>query len=117
MFHDATSRDYEVRRRRFAETMFRSKFVLCPRGHGTSSIRLFETLAAGRVPVVISDDWVAPKGPTWDACSVRWSQDAGTESLLAYLEELEPRAAEMGAAARARVHDLVRRVGRVRSCC
>ena len=32
--------------------MFRSKFFLCPRGTGTSSIRLYETLSAGRVPVI-----------------------------------------------------------------
>jgi hypothetical protein len=43
------------RRRRFREVMSRSMFILCPRGRGTSSIRLYEALAAGRVPVVISD--------------------------------------------------------------
>ena len=50
----------------YAEVLSQSKFVLCPRGAGTSSFRLFETMQAGRVPVIISDYWVAPKGPCWD---------------------------------------------------
>jgi hypothetical protein len=100
MFHDPGSRDFADRRRRFAETLYRSKFVLCPRGHGTSSIRLFETLAAGRVPVIISDEWVPPNGPSWESISVRWREDESADRLLAHLEALEPRAAEMGASAR-----------------
>ena len=31
-----------------------SKFVICPRGVGTSSIRLFECLRAGRVPIIVA---------------------------------------------------------------
>jgi hypothetical protein len=71
MFWDQASPRYEERRRRFSEVLGRSRFVLCPRGRGTSSIRLYETLAAGRVPVIISDDWVAPTGPDWGAFSLR----------------------------------------------
>jgi hypothetical protein len=97
LFHNWTADDFDARRRHFAEVVYRSKFVLCPRGHGTSSIRLFETLAAGRVPVIISDDWVAPDGPDWDAISLRWPEEASFAELLARLEELEPHAAEMGA--------------------
>src|SRR5262249_26303434 len=44
----------------------RSKYVLCPRGAGTScSIRLFDMMEAGIAPVVISDVWVPPLGPNW----------------------------------------------------
>lgn len=68
-FFTASSDDQ--RRTRYAEVLADSKFVLCPRGTGTSSIRLFETLAAGRVPVVISDDWVPPPGPDWPSMTVR----------------------------------------------
>ncbi|MFD0791977.1 exostosin family protein [Mucilaginibacter litoreus] len=49
----------------YAKLLSQSKFVLCPRGAGTSSFRIFETMQAGRVPVIISDNWVAPKGPRW----------------------------------------------------
>lgn len=44
----------------------RSKFGLCPRGAGTSSVRLFELMEAGISPVIIADDWVPPIGPIWE---------------------------------------------------
>ena len=71
MFWDESSRGYDERRRHFQEVIARSRFVLCPRGAGTSSFRLYETLAAGRVPVIIADQWVAPVGPNWNSFSLR----------------------------------------------
>ncbi len=88
----------ERRRRRFLEVFGRSKFVLCPRGHGTSSIRLQETLAAGRVPVVISDDWAPPEGPDWDAAVVRWPEGK-VDELPSYLTQIEERSGAMSRAA------------------
>ncbi len=102
-FFDPGSERYHERRRQFAETVFRSKFVLCPRGAGTSSIRLYETLAAGRVPVVLSDRWVPPVGPDWEKFSIRWPQSS-VPALPEMLERMEPRAEEMGRLAR-RAHD------------
>lgn len=55
----------------YAELLRRSRFFLCPRGNGVGSIRLFETLQAGRVPVIISDAYVLPEGIDWESCSVR----------------------------------------------
>ncbi|WP_173179008.1 glycosyltransferase [Desulfosarcina ovata] len=40
--------------------------TLCPRGVGTQSIRFFETMAMGRLPVVISDRYVFPLNNTID---------------------------------------------------
>lgn len=57
--------------RDYYELIARSKFVLCPRGHGPSSFRVYETLGSGRVPVVISDDWLVPRGVDWARCAVR----------------------------------------------
>lgn len=48
----------------------KTKFVLCPRGFGVSSFRLFEAMKACRVPVVISDRYVFPTGIDWDSCSL-----------------------------------------------
>lgn len=56
---------------RFRELISRSKFVVCPRGHGPSSFRLYETLYAGRVPVVVSDSWLPPITIPWEQCIVR----------------------------------------------
>ncbi len=56
---------------RLRDTITRSKFVLCPRGRGPASYRRFRNAEGRRVPVIISEDWVAPR-PRLDACSVRW---------------------------------------------
>jgi hypothetical protein len=85
-FFDPSSPGFNARRSRFQEILGRSRFVLCPRGRGTSSIRLYETLAAGRVPVIISDDWVQPRGPEWEKFSIRWPEGR-TEGLVEMLEE------------------------------
>lgn len=70
-FYDAASPAFEQRRAHYRDVVARSRFVLCPRGRGTSTFRLYETLANGRVPVIISDDWVPPGGPDWDSFTIR----------------------------------------------
>jgi hypothetical protein len=54
----------------YAQVMRRCRFSLCPRGNGVSSIRLFETMKAARVPVILSDEYVLPEGIAWEKCSV-----------------------------------------------
>ncbi len=85
--------------RNYQQLVRDSKFVLCPRGVGCSSIRLFETMRMGRAPVIISDDWVAPAGPAWSDFSLR-VPEARVRDLPVLLEGLEPRAREMGDRAR-----------------
>lgn len=72
----------------YLSSLKNSKFILCPRGIGVSSWRLFETMRAGRVPVIISDDWVEPAGPDWENCSIRIKEsDIGNiETILIQLE-------------------------------
>ncbi len=36
----------------------RSKFVICPPGNGPDTHRLWETLAAGAIPIVLKDDFI-----------------------------------------------------------
>jgi hypothetical protein len=83
----------------YAEVMQRSKFVACPRGGGTSSVRLFETLRAGRVPIIISDQWVAPDGPDWASCSIHLAEQ-DIDELPRIAEEAEERWPQMAQAAR-----------------
>jgi Exostosin family len=89
--------DYEWE---YAQNIKQSEFVLCPRGGGTSSFRLFETMMLGRVPVIIADQWVAPRGPDWDSFSVR-VKEAELDTIPHVLEERASEAAEMGERARA----------------
>lgn len=64
-------------------TILNSAFVLCPRGFGTSSFRLFETMRLGRAPVILADEWVPPCGPAWPNCSIRVA-----EHQVAHLPDL-----------------------------
>lgn len=90
---------YERFHREYIESLASSKFVLCPRGVGASSIRLFEAMRAGRVPVVISDEWVPPKGIDWKKCCLRVAE-ADVRSLPRMLRAFEPCAEDMGREAR-----------------
>lgn len=83
----------------YADAIRDAAFVLCPRGGGTATFRLFEAMMLGRPPVVIADAWVAPDGPAWDACSIRVAErDVATIPQL--LEARRGDAEAMGAAAR-----------------
>jgi len=67
--HELTQSKTE-RQKYFYDTMLKSKFSLCPRGLGPSSIRIFESLQLGIAPIIIGDDWLPPEGPKWDAFSI-----------------------------------------------
>jgi hypothetical protein len=50
------------RERRYREVLQRSVFALCPSGTGPNTIRLWEAIGSGAIPVVFSDRW-RPPGP------------------------------------------------------
>ena len=52
--------------------MVHARFALVVIGQGRHTYRLLESLAAGAVPVIISDDWVLPfhEEISWSTCAV-----------------------------------------------
>ena len=60
----------EERSAEFRRIMDESVFSLCPSGTGPNSIRLWESLINGSIPVILADTWQAPGDPdVWeDAC-------------------------------------------------
>lgn len=91
-------KDQDLNRRemqiRYWEAMAQSKFVLCPRGAGASSIRLFEVMWAGVAPVIISDGWIPPLGPGWKEfaiCIPHRSLDRTYEILKFHESEYQDR--------------------------
>ena len=48
---------------RYTTLLFLSSFSLCPSGSGPNSIRLWESLAAGSIPVILSDRISLPRVP------------------------------------------------------
>jgi len=83
----------------FRDVIANSKFVLCPRGIGVSSWRLFETMRAGRVPVVISDQWAPPVGPDWGSFCV-FVRERDISTIPRLLAEREGEAPLLGRRAR-----------------
>jgi hypothetical protein len=89
----------ENRRRHYAEVLSRSHFVLCPKGGGPATYRMYETLEMGRVPVIVADDWVAPDGPDWNSFSLRVAE-RDVEKIPALLGQYRTLAPQMGIRAR-----------------
>ena len=85
--------------RTYEQLIVRSQFVLCPRGYGSSSIRIFEAMAVGRVPVIISDNWVPPPVGDWSAFSIR-VDESRVDTIPSLVTQAEERSNEMGAEAR-----------------
>jgi hypothetical protein len=79
----------EERQQRYADTIASSHFVLCPRGAGTGSIRLFEVMQAGVAPVLISDDYLLPLHVPWDSFLIRIAE----RDIARLPELLEPHVA------------------------
>jgi hypothetical protein len=71
LFHAMADPASDPAKQAFAEDIRRCQFVICPRGNGVSSVRIFEVLEAGRVPVILSDALVPPACVDWDACALR----------------------------------------------
>jgi hypothetical protein len=93
---DRERRDYH---RQYVELTKASKFVLCPRGLGVATIRLFETMRMGRVPVILSDQWLEPSGPDWERFSIR-VRERDFREIPQLLERRESEAVRMGELAR-----------------
>lgn len=66
--------DERVETARYNALLSDSIFSLCPEGAGPNTLRLWESLAVGSIPVVIVDDWVWPTlpepGVVWEHCVI-----------------------------------------------
>jgi hypothetical protein len=49
-----------ILRQKYLHVINDSQFVLCPRGVGLNSIRFFETMRMGRIPILIANDTKLP---------------------------------------------------------
>ena len=90
---------HELQQQRYARTLGASHFVLCPRGAGAGSMRLFEVMQAGVAPVLIADRYALPPGVPWERFLLRVAEkDIGRlpEIIAPYLES----SAERGRLAR-----------------
>ncbi len=55
----------------YRDILARSRYSLCPRGTGPSTLRFWESLQAGAIPILLSDAMWLPDGVDWDHCVIR----------------------------------------------
>lgn len=59
----------------YNKLLLKSRFSLCPSGSGPNSIRLWESLAVGAIPVVLADTLELPSHDLWDDTIIRIKED------------------------------------------
>jgi hypothetical protein len=70
-FHIHSEVRKEKEKNEYQKVLSASRYSLCPRGKAIGTIRFWESLQAGAIPVVISDDLLLPTTFNWDECIVR----------------------------------------------
>jgi hypothetical protein len=69
----------------------KSKFALCPSGCGPNSIRIWEAMCHGSIPVILADTIVmppCPKGTTWTDYCIFW-KESEIDTLYDYLKRFD----------------------------
>lgn len=85
--------------KRYVEVIGTGKFSLCPRGFSPMTYRLYESMALGRVPVVLADDLALPEGPSWAEFVIQIPEHE-YQQLPAILQQYEHQWQHMGQSAR-----------------
>jgi len=83
----------------FVQELLNTKFILCPRGLAPYSNRMGEAMAAGRVPIIIADDFEEFSGVDMAQFSLKL-KEAEIKRLPDLMIEYESRAKDMGLIAR-----------------
>lgn len=68
--------DREQKQQEYCDILSRSQFSLCPRGTGLGTLRFWESIQAGAIPVVIADNLALPVGADWSKCVVFVNEEA-----------------------------------------
>ena len=103
-WHFQQSADQQCKERQeYLKSLKDSAFILCPRGTGPSSLRIWEALVSARIPVILANDLLLPEGIDWESCSLKITEDS-VETLSSQLRDisaegrlkLESKAASVG---------------------
>ena len=65
------SNEHKDKTRVYNELLLKSKFTLCPSGSGPNSIRFWEALGAGSIPVLLADTLDLPNNKLWSSGILR----------------------------------------------
>jgi len=56
---------------KYNELLLKSKYTLCPSGSGPNSIRFWEALGTGSIPVLLADTLELPENKLWDSAIIK----------------------------------------------
>lgn len=79
----------------YRDLILNAKFSLCPAGWAPVSFRIYESMALGRCPVIIADEFVPPLGPDWKSFALFYPQKKIAE-LDQFLRKHESSYKELG---------------------
>ncbi len=81
----------------FFDNIYNSPYTFCVRGVGNFSVRLYETLAMGRIPILIDTDVRLPleNHIDWEKHSIIANEDNFMDKLIDFHENVSPTAFEM----------------------
>ena len=75
--------------KKYLDDLSQCNFVLCPRGTGTSSFRLYETLMMGSIPIITGmKDYPFDDECDWDSFSLRTDSIKDLQYLIDKAQEL-----------------------------
>lgn len=66
---------FEQRELDYKNLLKESRYTLCPSGTGPNSIRFWESLGAGSIPILLSDKMTLPFHPDWEIAIIRVSEN------------------------------------------
>lgn len=82
----------------YLDVILDAKFSLCPAGWAPVTYRIYESMALGRCPVIIADDFVPPQGPDWGRSALFFPERA-LDKLEHFLDKHEHVYGQLGATA------------------
>lgn len=88
-FYNVSEEQQKIWRKEYNDVLSRSQFSLCPRGFGAGSFRFWESLQAGAIPIVISDDGLLPEGFDWSTCTIKIGEHEFIKNPLIALEKIK----------------------------
>lgn len=94
-YHFEGTPEGDRRRQIFIDALKQSRLILAPRGKGQHSYRLFEAMSAGRIPILVGDDYELPfqEYIDYDACIIKMPEgrvDEVHEFILDVNERCRP---------------------------
>lgn len=69
------SRAHSQKTELYNKTLLDSRYSLCPSGTGPNSIRFWESLAVGAIPVLLADTLELPKNDLWEGAILRVKEE------------------------------------------